>query len=92
MLRYPALLFIAAHPAAGQSPLCTTARMEGEGLLVKARGLPWSATAQDVMAFFSEVNIVGGVRGVHFGLNRLVKQCQYVMNEMRRLTVMLMTN
>ena len=70
VLRYPALLFIAAHPAAGQSLLSTSARMEGEGLLVKARGLPWSATAQDVMAFFSEVNIAGGVRGVHFGLNR----------------------
>ena len=45
--------------------------MAGEGrIIVKARGLPWSATSDEVMEFFSEVNIVGGDEGVHFGKNR----------------------
>jgi len=38
--------------------------------VIKARGLPWSATADEVVAFFSECNIIGGVKGVTFGLNR----------------------
>ena len=33
---------------------------------VKARGLPWSATAKDVVNFFDGSNIVGGASGVHF--------------------------
>ena len=46
-------------------------RMSGEGrIIVKARGLPWSASADEVVEFFSEVAIVGGVDGVHFGKNR----------------------
>ena len=45
--------------------------MAGEGrIIVKARGLPWSATSDEVMEFFSEVNIVRGDEGVHFGKNR----------------------
>ena len=45
--------------------------MSGEGrIIVKARGLPWSASADEVVEFFSEVAIVGGVDGVHFGKNR----------------------
>merc|ERR1712083_459624 len=42
----------------------------GEPRVIKARGLPWSATADEVVAFFSECNIIGGVKGVTFGLNR----------------------
>ena len=42
-----------------------------EPRVIKARGLPWSATADEVVAFFSECNIIGGVKGVTFGLNRL---------------------
>ena len=46
-------------------------KMSGEGrIIVKARGLPWSASADEVVEFFSEVAIVGGVDGVHFGKNR----------------------
>jgi len=41
-----------------------------ESRVIKARGLPWSATAEEVVAFFSECNIIGGVKGVTFGLNR----------------------
>jgi len=39
-------------------------------IIVKARGLPWSATPDEVLAFFSECSVVGGEKGVHFGLNR----------------------
>ena len=49
--------------------------MSGEGrIIVKARGLPWSASADEVVEFFSEVAIVGGVEGVHFGKNREGRQ------------------
>jgi len=34
--------------------------------IIKARGLPWSATATEVMEFFSSSNVVGGESGVHF--------------------------
>jgi len=37
---------------------------------VKARGLPWSATAEEVVNFFSKCSITGGVNGVHFTTNR----------------------
>ncbi|XP_072261472.1 G-rich sequence factor 1 [Pyxicephalus adspersus] len=38
--------------------------------IVRARGLPWSCTAEDVLTFFSECNICNGVDGVHFIFNR----------------------
>ena len=38
--------------------------------IIKARGLPWSATADEVLAFFSECKVIGGTNGVHFGMNR----------------------
>jgi len=38
--------------------------------VIKARGLPWSATADEVVSFFSNCNIAGGKEGVHFTLNR----------------------
>ncbi len=37
-----------------------------EGKYVKARGLPWSASAEEVMEFFSGCEVVGGAEGVHF--------------------------
>ena len=43
----------------------------GDGkIIVKARGLPWSASPDEVVEFFSECNIVNGKDGVHFGMNR----------------------
>lgn len=38
--------------------------------IVRARGLPWSCTAEDVLNFFSECNICNGIDGVHFIFNR----------------------
>ena len=38
--------------------------------IIKARGLPWSASADEVLAFFSECKVIGGTAGVHFGMNR----------------------
>jgi len=38
--------------------------------VVKARGLPWSATPDEVVHFFSSCNIAGGASGVHFTTNR----------------------
>ncbi|XP_073456773.1 G-rich sequence factor 1 isoform X1 [Aquarana catesbeiana] len=38
--------------------------------IVRARGLPWSCTAEDVLNFFSECNVSNGIDGVHFIFNR----------------------
>jgi len=38
--------------------------------VVKARGLPWSATAEEVIKFFNKCSVAGGVSGVHFTTNR----------------------
>ena len=38
--------------------------------MVKARGLPWSATPDEVVQFFSSCTIAGGASGVHFTTNR----------------------
>ncbi|XP_043189168.1 heterogeneous nuclear ribonucleoprotein H2-like isoform X2 [Amphibalanus amphitrite] len=41
-----------------------------EGYVVRARGLPWSATEEDVMKFFDNVNIKGGTAGIQLTLSR----------------------
>ncbi|XP_069599511.1 G-rich sequence factor 1 [Ranitomeya imitator] len=38
--------------------------------IVRARGLPWSCTAEDVLNFFSGCNVQSGTEGVHFIFNR----------------------
>ncbi|KAM9331403.1 G-rich sequence factor 1 [Gastrophryne carolinensis] len=38
--------------------------------IVRARGLPWSCTAEDVLNFFSECSVCNGADGVHFIFNR----------------------
>ncbi|XP_071972834.1 G-rich sequence factor 1 isoform X1 [Engystomops pustulosus] len=38
--------------------------------IVRARGLPWSCTAEDVLNFFSGCNVRSGADGVHFIFNR----------------------
>jgi len=38
--------------------------------IIKARGLPWSATPKDVLSFFDDCNIVGGENGVHLTMDR----------------------
>jgi len=37
--------------------------------LVKARGLPWEATTQEIVDFFKDSNIVGGTAGVFIMMN-----------------------
>merc|ERR1712137_33457 len=38
--------------------------------VIKARGLPWSATANEVVKFFGDVPILNGEDGVHFTFNK----------------------
>ncbi|XP_064416525.1 G-rich sequence factor 1 isoform X2 [Latimeria chalumnae] len=40
-----------------------------EVFCVRARGLPWSCTAEDVLTFFSDCRICNGADGIHFTLN-----------------------
>uniref|UniRef100_UPI00398E962A G-rich sequence factor 1-like isoform X2 n=1 Tax=Pristiophorus japonicus TaxID=55135 RepID=UPI00398E962A len=41
--------------------------MEGSVVfVVRARGLPWSCSAEDVLEFFSDCGVVNGIKGVHF--------------------------
>ncbi|XP_054717646.1 heterogeneous nuclear ribonucleoprotein H-like isoform X2 [Uloborus diversus] len=43
---------------------------EDEGYVVRVRGLPWSATKEEIQKFFSEVNIKSGSDGIHMTLSR----------------------
>ncbi|XP_069781671.1 G-rich sequence factor 1 isoform X2 [Narcine bancroftii] len=47
--------------------------MEQNVFVVKARGLPWSCSVEDVLGFFSDCGVVNGVEGVHFLCNRAGK-------------------
>uniref|UniRef100_G3UMB1 G-rich sequence factor 1 n=1 Tax=Loxodonta africana TaxID=9785 RepID=G3UMB1_LOXAF len=38
--------------------------------LIRAQGLPWSCTVEDVLNFFSDCRIRNGENGIHFLLNR----------------------
>ena len=44
--------------------------MSADRKVVKARGLPWTATAEEVVTFFGACSIAGGEEGVHFTFNR----------------------
>ena len=54
---------------------------EGDGLrgrernCVKLRGLPWSATPEDVIRFFGELKDDISTHGVHMVLNAMVSSC-----------------
>ncbi|XP_078499332.1 heterogeneous nuclear ribonucleoprotein H3 isoform X1 [Lissotriton helveticus] len=38
--------------------------------IVKIRGLPWSCTQEEVLDFFSECSITGGLNGIHFTISK----------------------
>ncbi|KAM9858966.1 G-rich sequence factor 1 isoform 2-T2 [Aulostomus maculatus] len=52
--------------------------------IVQVRGLPWTCTAQDIMEFFSECRICGGVSGIHITLNRYGRNSGRAFIEMER--------
>ncbi|VDI25667.1 heterogeneous nuclear ribonucleoprotein F/H [Mytilus galloprovincialis] len=41
-----------------------------DGCVVRLRGLPWSATAEEVLKFLDDIAVVGGENGVHFTYSR----------------------
>ncbi|XP_020844165.1 G-rich sequence factor 1 [Phascolarctos cinereus] len=43
---------------------------EDDIYLIRAQGLPWSCTVEDVLKFFSDCRIRNGEHGIHFLLNR----------------------
>lgn len=40
------------------------------GYIVKLRGLPWSATVDDIIKFFKDCKVAGGKAGVHMTTSR----------------------
>uniref|UniRef100_V5HH57 Putative splicing factor hnrnp-f n=1 Tax=Ixodes ricinus TaxID=34613 RepID=V5HH57_IXORI len=46
--------------------------VDDEGVVLRIRGLPWSTTKEEILNFFTskEVNIKGGISGVHMTLSR----------------------
>ncbi|UYV70363.1 HNRNPH1 [Cordylochernes scorpioides] len=36
-----------------------------DGNVLKVRGLPWSATKDDILKFFQDIKVVGGLSGIH---------------------------
>ncbi|GJQ88331.1 hypothetical protein Trydic_g3807 [Trypoxylus dichotomus] len=43
---------------------------QDDGFVVKLRGLPWSATIDEILRFFKECNVKGGKNGVHMTTSR----------------------
>lgn len=43
---------------------------QDDGFIVKLRGLPWSATVDDIIKFFKDCKIAGGKAGVHMTTSR----------------------
>lgn len=41
-----------------------------DGYIAKLRGLPWSATTDDIQKFFRDCKILGGKNGVHMTSSR----------------------
>ncbi|UYV77744.1 HNRNPH1, partial [Cordylochernes scorpioides] len=41
-----------------------------EGCVLRVRGLPWSATKEEILNFFSDCNIVGGTEGIHMTFSK----------------------
>lgn len=43
---------------------------QDDGYVVKLRGLPWSATVEEILKFFRDSKVVGGKNGVHMTTSR----------------------
>lgn len=43
---------------------------QDDGYIVKLRGLPWSATVDDIIKFFKDCNVRNGKGGVHMTSSR----------------------
>ncbi|XP_029617852.1 G-rich sequence factor 1-like [Salmo trutta] len=41
-----------------------------EVFIIRAKGLPWSCTTEDLLQFFSECRVRDGVKGIHLTVNR----------------------
>ncbi|CDQ95470.1 unnamed protein product, partial [Oncorhynchus mykiss] len=41
-----------------------------EVFIIRAKGLPWSCTTDDLIQFFSECRVRDGVKGIHLTVNR----------------------
>lgn len=41
-----------------------------EVYIIRAKGLPWSCTSEDVLQFFSDCRVRGGLKGIHLTVNR----------------------
>ncbi|GIY06658.1 heterogeneous nuclear ribonucleoprotein H [Caerostris extrusa] len=47
-----------------------TGETEEEGFVVRVRGLPWSATKEEIQKFFTGVTIKSDLDGIHMTLSR----------------------
>lgn len=43
---------------------------QDDGYVVKLRGLPWSATVDEILKFFKDTTVVGGTQGIHMTSSR----------------------
>lgn len=43
---------------------------QDDGYVVKLRGLPWSATVEEILKFFWDSKVIGGTDGVHMTSSR----------------------
>ena len=41
-----------------------------DGFVIRVRGLPWSATTEEIASFFGECEIKGGQEGIHMTMTR----------------------
>ncbi|XP_050800986.1 G-rich sequence factor 1 isoform X2 [Gopherus flavomarginatus] len=57
-------------PLSEYEPTPSKTGEEDDVFLIRAQGLPYSCTVEDVLSFFADCRIRNGERGIHFLLNR----------------------